>query len=107
MVNPDIVEAQIRSGVVFGLSAALYGEITLKNGRVEQTNFHDYPIARMSDAPQIDVVLVESKEKPGGIGEPSTALVAPAIANALFAATRKRVRKLPLSAANIAQAERV
>jgi isoquinoline 1-oxidoreductase subunit beta len=104
MVNPDTVEAQIRSGVVFGLTAALHGEITLKNGRVEQTNFNDYPMMRMNDSPLIDVVLIPSTEKPGGVGEPSTALIAPAVANALFAATGKRVRQLPLTPANIAKA---
>ena len=104
MVNPDIVEAQIRSGIIFGLSAALHGEITLANGRVQQGNFNNYAVMRMNDSPQIDVVLIDSTEKPGGIGEPSTALVAPAVANALFAATGQRVRRLPLTPANIAKA---
>jgi isoquinoline 1-oxidoreductase beta subunit len=104
MVNPDTVEAQIQSSIIFGLSAALSGEITLENGRVKQTNYHDYPVLRMNEAPKIDVVLVNSTEKPGGIGEPATALVGPAVANALFAATGKRVRKMPLSADNIAAA---
>ncbi len=103
MVNPDTVEAQIRSSIVFGLSAALHGEITLANGRVQQTNFHDYPVLRMNDTPHIDVVLVNSTENPGGIGEPATALIAPAVANALFAATGKRVRQLPLTPENIAK----
>ncbi|MEN3291162.1 MAG: isoquinoline 1-oxidoreductase subunit beta [Burkholderiales bacterium] len=104
MVNPDTVEAQIQSGIVFGLSAALYDQITLENGRVQQTNFHDYPVLRLNETPKIDVILVNSTEKPGGIGEPSTALIGPAVANALFAATGKRVRKLPLTADNIARA---
>ena len=104
MVNPDTVEAQIHSSVVFGLSATLHDQITLKNGRVEQTNFHDYPVLRLHETPPIDVVLVASTEKPGGIGEPATALVGPAVANAVFAATGKRVRKLPLTPENIARA---
>jgi len=104
MVNPDTVEAQIESSIAFGLSSVLGSEITLDKGRVQQTNFHDYPVIRMSQMPRIDVTLVKSTEKPGGIGEPATALVAPAVANALFAATGKRVRKLPLSPDNIKSA---
>jgi isoquinoline 1-oxidoreductase beta subunit len=104
MVNPDTVEAQIQSSVVFGLGAATLQEITLKNGRVQQSNFDKFPIVRMSQAPAIDIVLVESTEKPGGIGEPATALVAPALANALAALTGKRLRKLPLTAAAIQSA---
>ena len=101
MVNPDTVEAQMQSSVAFGLSAALGGQITLDKGRVQQSNFHDYPVVRMADMPKIDVILVQSTEKPGGVGEPATALIGPAVANALFAATGKRVRKMPLSADNI------
>lgn len=97
MVNPDTVEAQIQSSIVFGMSAALMQEITLAQGRVQQTNYNNYPVVRMHESPKIDIVLVPSKEKPGGIGEPATALVVPAIANAVAAATGKRVRKLPLS----------
>jgi isoquinoline 1-oxidoreductase beta subunit len=104
MVNPDTVEAQIQSSVVFGLTAALYGEITLDKGRVEQTNFDRYRIVRMNESPAIDITLVQSTEKPGGIGEPATALIGPAVANAVFAATGKRVRRMPFSAQNIAQA---
>jgi isoquinoline 1-oxidoreductase beta subunit len=104
MVNPDTVEAQIESSIAFGLSSVLGSEITLDKGRVQQTNFHDYPVIRMSQMPRIDVTLVKSTEKPGGIGEPATALVGPAVANALFAATGKRVRKLPLSPDNIKSA---
>ena len=96
MVNPDTVQAQIQSSVVFGLSAALNNQITLDKGRVQQGNFGDYPILRMNESPVIDITLVPSTEKPGGIGEPATALIAPAVANALFAATGKRVRNLPL-----------
>ena len=104
MVNPDTVEAQIQSSIMFGLTAALSGNITLEKGRVQQSNFNDYPILRMNEAPKIDVLLVTSTEKPGGIGEPATALIAPAVANALFKATGKRVRQLPMSAENIAKA---
>jgi isoquinoline 1-oxidoreductase beta subunit len=96
MVNPDIVKAQIESGVVFGISGALWGEITLKNGRVEQSNFSDYRVLRMNETPRIEVHLVRNGEAPGGIGEPGTAVTAPALANAIFAVTGKRLRKLPL-----------
>jgi len=101
MVNPDTVEAQIQSSIAFGLTSTLGAEITLDKGRVQQTNFHDYPILRMNEMPKVEVTLVPSTEKPGGIGEPATALVGPAVANALFAATGKRLRKLPLSSENI------
>lgn len=104
MVNPDTVEAQIQSSIVFGLSAALYGEITLDKGRVQQTNFHQYPVLRMNEMPQIDITLVESTEKPGGIGEPATALIGPAVGNAVFAAKGKRLRKMPFSPENITAA---
>jgi isoquinoline 1-oxidoreductase beta subunit len=97
MVNPSIVEAQVQSGIVFGLSSALWGEITIEGGRVRQQNFDTYRIVRMNEMPQLDVELVASTEAPGGIGEPSTALVAPAVANAVFAATGKRVSSLPLA----------
>ena len=98
MVNPDTVKAQIMSSVIYGMSAALNNEITLDKGRVQQTNFGNYPILRMHESPVMDITLVQSTEKPGGVGEPATALVAPALANALFAATGKRVRTLPLHA---------
>jgi isoquinoline 1-oxidoreductase beta subunit len=104
MVNPDTVEAQIQSSIAFGLTAALYGDITMEKGRVQQTNFNNYKILRMYEAPKVDVLLVQSTEKPGGIGEPATALIAPAVANALFTATGKRVRQLPMSPENIAKA---
>jgi len=104
MVNPDTVEAQIQSSIVFGMGAGLMQEITMDKGRVQQTNFHNFPVVRMSDSPKIDIVLVKSTEKPGGIGEPATALVVPAIANALATLTGKRVRKLPMNAQAIAQA---
>ena len=104
MVNPDTVEAQIQSSIVFGLSAALYGEITLDKGRVQQTNFNTYRVVRMNESPAIDITLVQSNEKPGGIGEPATALIGPAVANAVFAASGKRVRQMPFTADNIALA---
>jgi len=96
IVNPDIVKAQIESGVVYGISGALWGQITLKNGRVEQSNFHDVRVLRMNETPAIEVHLVKNGEVPGGIGETGTAVTAPALANAIFAVTGKRIRKLPL-----------
>jgi len=104
MINPDTVEAQIQSSIVFGLSAGLMQEITMDKGAVKQQNFNDFPVVRMYQSPVIDIVLVKSTEKPGGIGEPATALVVPAVANAVFAATGKRVRKLPLTAQAIQSA---
>jgi CO/xanthine dehydrogenase Mo-binding subunit len=98
VVNPDTVKAQIEGGIVFGISGALWGEITLKNGRVEQSNFNNYRLLRINETPAIEVHLVRNGEKPGGIGEPGTAVTAPALANAVFAATGKRIRKLPLKA---------
>jgi isoquinoline 1-oxidoreductase beta subunit len=94
-VNPEGVRAQMESGVVFGLSAALHGAITLKNGRVEQSNFHDYEVLRLDQMPTVEVHIVPSREKPGGAGEPGTPPIAPAVANAIFAATGKRLRSLP------------
>jgi isoquinoline 1-oxidoreductase subunit beta len=102
MVNPDTVEAQIQSSVIFGLGAALWGEITVDQGRVQQANFHQFRVMRNNEAPQIDITLVQSTEKPGGIGEPATALIGPAVANAVFAATGKRARKMPFTSANLA-----
>jgi isoquinoline 1-oxidoreductase beta subunit len=99
IVNPDIVKAQIESGVVYGISGALWGEITLKNGRVEQSNFNNYRVLRMNETPPIEVHLVRNSEAPGGIGEPGTAATAPALANAVFAATGTRIRQLPLQKA--------
>jgi CO/xanthine dehydrogenase Mo-binding subunit len=95
-VHPGIIEQQMHSGILFGLSAALYGEITLRDGRVEQSNFHDYPVLRMAEAPRIHVEIVASDAAPGGCGEPATPVIAPAVANALFAATGRRLRRLPL-----------
>ncbi len=97
VVNPSIVEAQIQSGIIFGLSAALYGDLTIKDGRVEQSNFDSYQMVRLADAPKIEVYLALSGGKKwGGIGEPGTAPTAPAVANAVFAATGTRARSLPL-----------
>jgi isoquinoline 1-oxidoreductase beta subunit len=96
MVNPNIVRQQLEGSIIYGLSAALFGEVTVKDGRVQQTNFHDYPVVRMPDSPAIEMHLVDSAEKPSGIGEPGTALVGPSVANAVFAATGQRLRKLPL-----------
>lgn len=101
MVNPDTVEAQIQSSINFGLTAALYGDITLDKGRVQQTNFHQYRLLRMNESPEMVTVLVPSSEKPGGVGEPGTALIGPAVGNALFVATGKRLRTMPFSPENI------
>ena len=95
-VNPDIIRAQIEGGIGFGLSAALYGEITLREGRVMQSNFTDYPVVRITEMPRVEVHIVPSQEKPTGVGEPGVPPIAPAIANALYAATGQRLRKLPL-----------
>ncbi len=103
-VNPLIIERQIEGAIVYGLSAALYGKITLKDGRVEQGNFHDYPVLRISEMPKVEVYHVASSEKPGGIGEPGTPPIAPAVANALFAATGKRLRSLPFDTAMLKKA---
>jgi isoquinoline 1-oxidoreductase beta subunit len=98
VVNPNTVEAQIQSGIIFGITAALWGDITLKDGRVEQTNFDDYKILRMDQAPKIEVEIVKSGEKPGGIGEPGTSVLIPAVLNAVHAATGVRLRKMPINA---------
>ncbi len=100
-VNPSTIEAQMESGIVFGLSAALHGAITLKTGRVEQGNFNDYPVLRIEEMPKVEVHIVQSKEKSGGIGEPGVPPIAPAVANAVFAATAKRIRRLPIDAAEL------
>src|SRR5262249_23704913 len=94
VVNRDTVQAQIQSGIIFGVTAALYGEITLKNGRIEQSNFDSYQMLRMNEAPTIEVHVVKSSEPPGGMGETGTSAIVPAIANAVYAATGKRLRKM-------------
>ena len=104
VVNPDTVRAQIEGAIIFGITAALYGEITLKNGRVEQANFDTYQILRMNEAPAIEVHIVHNNEPPGGLGEPGTCAIVPAITNAVFAATGKRLRKLPIDTAQLKSA---
>ncbi|GAB3110600.1 xanthine dehydrogenase family protein molybdopterin-binding subunit [Aestuariicella hydrocarbonica] len=99
VVNPDMVRTQMEGGIIYGLTAALYSEITLKNGAVEQGNFHDYPMLRMLESPDIDVHMVDSEEPPTGVGEPGLPPIAPAVANAVFAATAQRLRRLPLKLA--------
>jgi len=99
MVNPGIVRQQLESGIVYGLSHALYSDITLTNGTVDQNNFNDFRILRTTETPEMDITLVESSEKPGGTGEPSTSLIAPAVANAVFTATGKRMRSMPFAKA--------
>ena len=96
VVNPDTVAAQVEGSIVYGLTAALYGRITLKDGRVQQSNFHDYRMLRMHQMPEIDVHIVASDAPPGGVGEPATPPIAPALVNAYYAATGKRIRRLPL-----------
>ncbi len=95
-VNPGIISAQIEGAAIFGASAALFQELTFENGRLQQTNFNTFPVMRMNECPVIETYIVESKEKSGGIGEPGVPCAAPAIANALFAATGKRVQRLPI-----------
>jgi isoquinoline 1-oxidoreductase beta subunit len=99
VVNPDTVQAQIQSAIIFGITAALHGQITLKNGRVEQSNFHDHQMLRINEAPAIDVHVVQSVEPPGGMGECGTSAIVPAVANAIFAATGKRLRTMPVDSA--------
>jgi isoquinoline 1-oxidoreductase subunit beta len=94
--NPLTIQRQIEGAIVYGLSAALYGKISFKDGRVEQGNFHQYPVLRMNEMPKVEVHIVQSTEGPGGIGEPGTPPIAPAVTNAIFAATGKRIRKLPI-----------
>jgi len=96
VVNPQQVVAQMQGGIIFGLSAALKDAITFENGRVQQRNFHDYQMVRMNEAPEIEVHIMPSNEPPTGVGEPGVPPVAPAVANAIFAATGKRIRKLPI-----------
>jgi isoquinoline 1-oxidoreductase beta subunit len=104
IVNPDTIKAQMESGITFGLSAALHGAITLENGRVEQGNFNDYPLVRLPAMPRVEVHIIESSEPPGGVGEPGVPPIAPAVANALFAACGARVRSLPLTPEKITAA---
>jgi isoquinoline 1-oxidoreductase beta subunit len=96
VVNPDTVQVQIQSAINFGITAALHGEITLKDGRVEQANFDTYQMLRINEAPDIEVHIVQNFEPPGGMGEAGTSSIVPAVTNAIFAATGKRLRKLPI-----------
>jgi len=102
-INPDVVKAQMEGGIIFGLTAALKTEITLEQGRVQQTNFHDYPMLRMFESPDIEVHIVPSEANPTGVGEPGVPPVASALANAIFAATGKRVRRLPIQTSELAR----
>jgi isoquinoline 1-oxidoreductase subunit beta len=102
-VNPDTIRAQIQSAIMFGITAALYGEITLKNGRVEQSNFDSYQILRMNEAPAVEVHIVQNQELPGGMGEAGTSAIVPAVTNAIFAATGKRLRRLPVDTSALKQ----
>ena len=95
-VNPDSLKAQMESSVSFGLGAAMQSEITFKDGMVKQSNFHDYQVMRMGNMPKVEVYIVQSTEKMGGVGEPGLPPVAPAVTNAIFAATGKRIRTLPI-----------
>jgi isoquinoline 1-oxidoreductase subunit beta len=104
VVNPEIIHRQIEGSVVFGLTAALYGQITYKDGQVEQGNFHNYPLMRFNEMPKVEVHIVPSTDAPGGIGEPGTPPIAPAVANAIFAATGKRLRSLPFDTAALKSA---
>jgi isoquinoline 1-oxidoreductase beta subunit len=96
VINPDTVEAQCQSNIVYGLTATLYGEIGIDRGRVVQSNFDNYPMLRLAQMPEVDVVLVRSDHPPGGIGEAALPAIAPAVCNAMFAATGNRIRRLPI-----------
>ena len=102
VVNPDTIEAQMQSGTVYGLTAALRGAITIDHGRVQQNNFNDYEMLRIDEMPAVEVYIVPSHEDVGGVGEPSTGTIAPAVCNAIFAATGKRIRRLPIRAEDLA-----
>lgn len=104
IVNPDTIKAQMEGGIIFGLTAALYGELTFEKGRVQQSNFHDYKMLRINETPEIEVHIVPSQEKQGGVGEPGVPPIAPAVTNAVFALTGKRIRKLPIRPADLATA---
>ena len=98
-VNPDIVRSQMEGGVIYGLTAALYGGLNLENGAIKESNFHDYPMLRMDASPEIEVVIIDSGTKPTGVGEPGLPPIAPAVANAVYKATGQRLRSLPLQLA--------
>ncbi|HSC45374.1 MAG TPA: molybdopterin cofactor-binding domain-containing protein, partial [Candidatus Acidoferrum sp.] len=102
-INPQIIKAQMEGGIIFGLTAALKTEITLENGVVQQKNFHDYQMLRMFESPVIEIYIVPSDAAPTGVGEPGVPPVAPALTNAIFAATGKRLRRLPIRNSDLAQ----
>jgi isoquinoline 1-oxidoreductase beta subunit len=102
VVNPDNVAAQMEGGVVFGLTAALKAEITIENGRVEQSNFHDCPVLTIDEMPQVETYILEGDSRPSGIGEMGVPPIAPAVANAVFAATGKRIRHIPIRMEDLA-----
>jgi isoquinoline 1-oxidoreductase subunit beta len=95
-VNPDSLKAQLESAIAFGLGATLQSQITFKDGQVQQSNFHDYQVLRMNQMPKVEVHIVQSTEKMGGVGEPGVPPIAPAVTNAIFALTGKRIRSLPI-----------
>jgi CO/xanthine dehydrogenase Mo-binding subunit len=101
VVNPNIVAQQLEGAVVFGLTAALKPGISIEKGRVRQSNYNDYPVLRIGEAPRVEVHIVASSEPPTGVGEPGVPVIAPAVFNALFAATGRRVRRLPLQEADL------
>src|SRR5262249_51176226 len=101
VINPAIAEAQIEGSIVQGLSTALNAEITFAHGRVQQSNFHDYPLLRLDAMPKVEVYFVASSENPSGLGEPALPPLAPALANAIFAATGRRIRRLPIRPADL------
>jgi isoquinoline 1-oxidoreductase beta subunit len=98
-INPTLIRQQMEGSIVFGLSAALYGEISIAKGQVQQSNYHDYPVLRIDACPVIEVDIIPSREAPEGVGEPGTPPIAPAVANALYALTGQRLRALPLKLA--------
>jgi isoquinoline 1-oxidoreductase beta subunit len=102
-VNPRTIEAQIQGAIAYGLGPVLHSAVTFKDGRVEQSNFHDYLVLRMPDMPRVEVHLLPSREPPGGIGEPGVPPIAPAVANAVFALTGKRIRRLPIDPSELQQ----
>ena len=105
VVNPNTIYAQMESGIIFGLTAALYGEITLEKGRVQQSNFHDYPLLRIHETPRIETHIVPSTEAQGGVGEVGVPPIAPAVCNAIFAATGRRIRRLPIRVEELTRAK--
>jgi CO/xanthine dehydrogenase Mo-binding subunit len=102
-INPLTIEAQMQGAIVYGLSAALHGAITIERGRVMQSNFHDYAPLRLDEMPRVEVHILPSSEAPTGVGEPGTPPIAPAVCNALFALTGKRIRRLPIRAEDLRQ----